>query len=304
VLVAILVSRGGSRPEAAGPGRGPAVTTGGGEGLRPAPETPPTTVAAAPARTELARGEVRRSGKDGLEYAWIPAGTFQMGCVPGDGDCESDESPRHGVTLSRGFWLGRTAVTAGAYKRYVSAAGKAMPEAPSFNAGWSKGDHPVVMVTWEEAKGFCDWGGGRLPTEAEWEYGARGGKEGMKYPWGNGITHEQANYGADECCSGLASGRDQWVETSPVGSFPANGYGLYDMAGNVWQWCADWKGGYGSGAQTNPTGSSSGTGRVLRGGSWSSIRGTFVPRIGLSTSLATGSTAAASVVPGTGPLDP
>jgi formylglycine-generating enzyme required for sulfatase activity len=81
---------------------------------------------------------------------FIPQGTFQMGCVPGDGQCENDEKPRHAVTLTKGFWLGRTEVTVAAYGRYVAASGTTMPKSPTFNTGWSKPAQPIVNVTWSD----------------------------------------------------------------------------------------------------------------------------------------------------------
>ena len=169
-----------------------------------------------------------RNAKDALEYVYIPPGTFKMGCVPGDSGCDDDEKPRHEVTITRGVWLGKTEVTWGAYRRFFQVA-DAMG-----NKGSGAGDrHPVVNVSWNDAVAFCSWSGGRLPTEAEWEYAARGGVEGKKYPWGNSLDHEQANYSG-------TGGRDRWDRTSPVGSFAPNGYGLYDMAGNVWEWVWDW----------------------------------------------------------------
>ena len=102
-------------------------------------------------------------------------------------------------------------------------------------------DHPVVCVTWQDAQDYVHWLGQRtghkyrLLSEAEWEYAARGGTT-TAYPWGSSATHEYANYGAAECCSGVASGRDRWLQTSPVGSFPPNAFGLHDMHGNVLQW--------------------------------------------------------------------
>src|SRR5262245_33744828 len=172
-----------------------------------------------------------------------------MGSEPGDG-CKENEAPKHQVTLSKGFWLGRTEVTVGAYKRFVSATGHSMPSetgfknermlVPNFNPGWQCDNHPIVNVTWHDAKAYCEWSGGRLPTEAEWEYAARGGKEGTKFPWGNRLTHDEANYGKDDESGGHAEGRDQWRYTAPVASFLPNGFGLYDMAGNVHEWIADW----------------------------------------------------------------
>jgi formylglycine-generating enzyme required for sulfatase activity len=183
-----------------------------------------------------------------------------MGCIPADGGCDSDEIPRHHVTLTNGFWLQTTEVTVSQYRRFARATGRQVPLDPGFTQG---DHHPVVYVTWVDAEAYCRWAGGRLPTEAEWEYAARGGKEGQIYPWGNYESHEQANYWE-------TGGRDQWANTLPVGSFPANGYGLFDMAGNVYEWCADWydAGYYSNSPSVDPLGPGSGQGRVLRGGSW------------------------------------
>jgi len=210
------------------------------------------------AGSRLQAGTVRRNASDGLEYVWIPPGTFLMGAVPGDDQALRNERPRHRVRISKGFWLGRGPVTVATYKRYVAEAGREMPEAPEFNQNWDKADHPVVRVNWGDAQKYSRWSGGRLPTEAEWEYAARGGKEGWRYPWGDGISHENANYGGSK-----------WKGTSPVGSCPPNTWGLYDMAGNVWEWVADWYGEdfYGESVEADPIGPERGESKVVRGGS-------------------------------------
>jgi formylglycine-generating enzyme required for sulfatase activity len=130
---------------------------------------------------------------------------------------------------------------------------------------WNDGDDfPLVNVTWEEMRDFCAWSGGRLPTEAEWEYAARAGGSAV-YPWGDRFDPNQAN--------GLGvAGADSWKETAPVGSFPPNGYGLFDMTGNVWEWVADWywRRYYALSPDLDPIWSKEGTERVMRGGSWDS----------------------------------
>jgi len=133
-----------------------------------------------PAPTPAA-GAVKENPKDGLKYVRIPPGTFMMGCSPGDSKCSRDEKPTHQVTISKGFWMGQTLVTVAAYKRFSAATGQPMPPAPSFNSGWGHESMPIVNVNWDEAKAYCQWAGGRVPTEAEWEYAARGGSSGARY---------------------------------------------------------------------------------------------------------------------------
>ena len=220
--------------------------TGGYFGFRPEPDVVPET----PAKT----GPV----DDGLEYIKIPAGVFEMGCVPSDDNCADDEKPRHTVQITKDFWIGHTEVTVGAYEEFAKATSREMPEAPDINSSWGNKNHPINRVTWDEAKAYCSWIGGRLPTEAEWEYAARGGQEGLKYPWGDEISDKDANYG------GNVGG------TSAADRYPANGFGLRDMAGNVWEWVGDRydEDYYKNSPAAAPQGPASGDGRVLRGGSW------------------------------------
>ena len=119
--------------------------------------------------------------KDGLPYVYVPAGTFRMGCAhPTDEPCRDQEKPAHDVRISKGFWMGQTEVTVAAYKRYVQAAGKAMPAEPEIfgrklNPQWSLESLPMTDVDWNDARDYCEGNGLRLPTEAEWEYAARAG---------------------------------------------------------------------------------------------------------------------------------
>ena len=189
----------------------------------------------------------------GIAWATIPSGAFQMGCVPGDPRCSSDEQPRHAVTISRSFELMTTEVTVGMFRSH----GFHVDEQPV----WSTSEnHPVVVVTWSEANDFCAKIGGRLPTEAEWEHAARGGKEGVLYPWG-----DQAPTDAAAAVNGAAFENDA---AQPVGQFAPNAFGVYDMAGNVWEWVADWAGTYTAQAVSDPKGSASGLVRLVRGGSY------------------------------------
>ena len=216
---------------------------------------------------------VPQTDAGGLRWVTIPAGTFRMGCVPGDGACGSRELPRHTVRISRPFQLMTTEVTLGMYRRLAT---------PLPQPEWNTEDRqPVVNVTWDEARSYCTAAGGRLPTEAEWEYAARGRRVGDRYVWGNATTprldgRPAANV-ADESVKRkyphmtIFTGYDDgYAFTSPVGSFPPNAYGLFDMAGNVWEWVADWydAGYYAVSPAADPKGPSSGSGRVVRGNSW------------------------------------
>ena len=200
-------------------------------------------------------GTVRDNPKDGQKHVWIPPGTFKMGCSPGDTDCGADEKRSHSVTLSKGFWIGQTEVTVGAYKRFAAATGREMPAVPTFNSGWANDGMPIVNVSWNDARDYCRWAGGRLPTEAEWEYAARGGSAEGRYGSLDEVAWYRNNSGA---------------QTHEVAQKRANGFGLYDTLGNVWEWVNDWYDGnyYQHSPSQDPSGSTSGSYRVLRGGSW------------------------------------
>ena len=196
--------------------------------------------------------------------AYIPAGCFNMGDAFSEG--ESDELPVHNVCITSDFYMDVHEVTNAEYAACVSGGGCT---APSSSSSHSRGSYygnptydnfPVIYVDWNQATAYCSWAGKRLPTEAEWEYAARGGLSGKRYPWGDTATAcVDANY---DWCIG--------ADTNEVGSYPANGYGLYDVGGNVWEWVNDWyQGDYYSSSPTNdPPGPASGTYRIVRGGSW------------------------------------
>ena len=217
------------------------------------------------------RGRVR--GKNVALTAYIkdlcsiPAGSFQMGSSSGD----SDEQPVHRVTLSA-FRMGATPVTVAVWKEYCAATGTALPPSPSF--GWLD-DHPVVNVSWDDIMGrdgFCAWASDdrgfrlTLPTVAQFEYAARGGVDGLEYPWGNSFDDSKL------WCSKV-SGRAQTAPVKRTSNIYPNKFLLTDMSGNVWQWCSDLYGSYSSESQTNPTGPSSTSDNFccVRGGSWLSL---------------------------------
>jgi formylglycine-generating enzyme required for sulfatase activity len=225
------------------------------ETLRLAGGTDQLIAALREASKTLAAGLVHVNPKDNLKYVWIPPGAFMMGCSPRDNECLGNEKPAHQVTITKGSWIGQTLVTVGAYKRFAEGTGRRMPDAPGFNSGWADENMPIVNATWADAQAYCGWAGGRLPTEAEWEYAARGGSREARY----GPVDEVAWYD-----------KNSGNETHDVAQKRANGFGLFDVLGNAWEWVDGWydEHYYQSSPSQDPPGPSSGPGRVLRGGAW------------------------------------
>jgi formylglycine-generating enzyme required for sulfatase activity len=184
---------------------------------------------------------------NGIECVLVKAGTFMMGSPENEEERYDDET-QHQVTLTKDYWISKYPVTQAQYKAITGN-----------NPSRFKGDNkPVEQVTWNDADAFCKAVGGRLPTEAEWEFAARGGNKSKGYIYSGGDNLSKAGwyYG------------NSGDKTHDVGQKKANELGIYDMSGNVWEWCEDWFGEYPKEAATNPKGASSGSCRVYRGGCW------------------------------------
>jgi formylglycine-generating enzyme required for sulfatase activity len=232
----------------------------------------------------LARSDPRNAPKDepvvrldpkeitnsiGIKLMRIPKGKFLMGSPESEKGRSSDET-QHEVTISQNFYMGSTEVTQAQWQ-------KVMGNNPSKFEG---DELPVEQISWDEAVDFCkrlsempeEKNAGRkyrLPTEAEWEYACRAGTT-TPFHFGSQLNGRQANF--DGTVSYGTNTKGTYLEkTTSVGKYPANAWGLYDMHGNVWEWCSDWYGQYPSGSVTDPSGPATGSRRVVRGGSWDSI---------------------------------
>jgi len=241
--------------------------------------TPSPTATLTPTSTPIPNEIIDEKG---VSMRLVPAGEFMMGVIAEDAlpecqkhnsDCAlswfSEEEPLHTVYLDA-FYMDIYEVTNASYGACVDAGGCTTPIRTKSSTrfsyyGDSKYDnYPVINVDWDQAKAYCEWRGGSLPTEAQWEKAARG-PDGRTYPWGEEISCEQANYIVDKSCIG---------DTTEVGSYESgkSPYGIYDMGGNVWEWIADWydESYYANSPVSNPLGPDLGEYRVIRGGSWDS----------------------------------
>jgi formylglycine-generating enzyme required for sulfatase activity len=219
-------------------------TAGGRAGN--APEAPPPPPAP----------PTRLNPVDGSLMVWVPPGTFQMGAEDG----AENERPVHTVRLTRGFWMYRTEVTNAQWLRFLAAHPKHQRPKYAHQARLMRPEQPAVAISYDDAVAYCRWAKVRLPTEAEWEWAARGA-DGRRYPWGNwepdprlAVFFRSINLASPEA-----------VGTRPDGASP---FGVLDMAGNAWEWTSDWYAPYPSAAQTDPTGPATGKKHVIRGGGW------------------------------------
>lgn len=298
-------------------GLSPSATPEPTQSLKPL-TTVPFTVTVPPTEvlpTEIPAGSTSTNPVDGLTVAYIPQGTFTMGADENynmrKGFCLT---PQHKVTLDM-YWMDQTEVTVAAFRKFVEATGYITDGEKNNNAGWiwsydkndwekyssaSKGpnwkkplggksdatgidNHPVTQVSWHDATAYCEWTGGRLPTEAEWERAARGDKDARIYPWGmSDVSENLLNFGERSFQCPFCDYRqdDGYQYTAPVGTYPdgASPFGLLDMAGNVYEWVQDSYDGtscYESGPVTNPLVSNEKEERIMRGGSYADYKGIY-----------------------------
>jgi formylglycine-generating enzyme len=273
----------------------------------------PKRTAAKPPEPDQTLGSTPAEHPPSHEEVLIPAGTFQMGDNFGEGYPDDGETPVHTVELEAfrmdttavtnqqfAAFVDATGYRTEAENYGTSAVFHLAVQArPSDVLGVASGspwwltvrgadwahpagpgqhwtdipDHPVVQVSHDDAMAYCGWAGRRLPTEAEWEYAARGGLNQKRYPWGNELLGADGTHNCNIWQGAFPAANtkeDGFLATAPVRSFPPNGYGLYEVSGNIWEWCADWflPKYYRNSAVANPQGPTIGRGRVMRGGSY------------------------------------
>jgi eukaryotic-like serine/threonine-protein kinase len=270
----------------------PGLPTSTAQSLLKATSIPPTNLSIAPSCTAI--GQTWTSPKDGMILVCVPEGDFSMGSEEGN----DDEKPAHTVYMDA-FWIDRTEVTNAMFAQFVSATNhQTLPEKVGSSWAWTGSefqevsgtdwrhpngpqttingleDHPVVQVSWEDARAYCQWAQRKLPSEAQWEKAARG-TDGRTYPWGNAsgpvnfVNFADTNSNADWADKNVDDG---YETTAPIGSYMsgASPYGALDMAGNVWEWVNDWyqENYYSNSPEQNPGGPATGSEKLLRGGSW------------------------------------
>ena len=254
----------------------------------------------------LATARMETTNSVGMKLVMIPAGAFLMGSPQNEEGRHASEGPQHEVEITQPFYMGVAPVTIGQFKAFVkdsgykteaekdgkggfgyNAAKRRAEQMPTYNwknTGWDQTDEqPVVNVTWNDAVKFCEWLSKKegktyeLPTEVEWEYACRAGTETRFWCGdkdedlkGNANIADASLKEKDPTKTDVVAWDDGYAFTSPVGKFKPNPWGLYDVHGNVWQWCADWfdRGYYANSPRQDPKGPDSGQERVLRGGSW------------------------------------
>jgi formylglycine-generating enzyme required for sulfatase activity len=192
----------------------------------------------------------------------IPGGTFLMGS-PGNEPGRQGDEDQIQVEVSA-FKISKYEITFAQYDLFCDATSRVKPR----DNTWGRENRPVININWVDADAFAKWLGCRLPTEAEWEYACKAGSD-TPFNTGNNLTTDQANYDGNYPYNGNATGSYR-QKTSPVGSFSPNAWGLYDMHGNVWEWCSNWYGDYPNAPANNPQGPSEGQVKIYRGGSWGS----------------------------------
>jgi formylglycine-generating enzyme required for sulfatase activity len=261
-------------------------------------------------------GDTIRRKSDQGSMVYVPAGKFEMGikddnipyiltlCQEFNQDCMYENTsqlsrPAHGVKLD-GFWIDKYEITNAQFAAFLNHQGNQQENGATWLSidnphslieldfdnykpkdGYA--EHPVIEVTWYGANAYCEWVGARLPTEAEWEYAARGPENNL-FPWGNTFDITRLNF-CDTTCEKFWKTEDYdtgysdgYSKTAPVGTYPkgASWCGTMDMAGNVWEWVADWMGPFSVFSQTNPTGSETGTLKIIKGGAWCNAPTVFV----------------------------